>query len=82
MSDLNPVNPSHYLPKCDDPNDGVSCWSAIKSAVGNDGFESYCIGCIIKYLWRFREKGGVTDLRKCQQYLVFLIDSYTNGKGE
>jgi hypothetical protein len=76
---INPVNPAHYLPKC---NDGVSCWTAIKSAVGQKGFEDYCVACIYKYLFRFREKGGVTDLKKCQQYLVFLIDSYTSGKGE
>lgn len=74
----NPVNPDYYLSKSPD---GVSCWNAIESATGQSGFEAYCIGCIIKYLWRFREKNGIEDLRKCQQYLCFLIESVSRGEG-
>ena len=31
-------------------------------------------GCIIKYVCRWKEKGGVKDLEKAKQYLQFLID--------
>lgn len=74
MSDLNDTSPIYYDPKSED---GVSCWNAIESATGKRGFEDYCVGCIIKYLWRFREKNGVQDLKKSQKYLSFLISSFS-----
>lgn len=33
----------------------------------------YCEGNIIKYVSRWREKGGISDLRKVIQYAEFLI---------
>ena len=32
-------------------------------------------GNIIKYICRFREKGGMADLRKLQQYVEMLMES-------
>jgi hypothetical protein len=34
----------------------------------------HCEACVIKYVVRWREKGGVDDLRKAQRYIQFLID--------
>lgn len=34
----------------------------------------FCEGNIVKYISRWREKGGVEDLRKIKQYCDFLID--------
>jgi len=31
-------------------------------------------GCIIKYATRWRDKGGIDDLRKIQQFCEFLIE--------
>jgi hypothetical protein len=31
-------------------------------------------------MWRFREKNGIEDLRKCKQYLCFLIESIRRGE--
>jgi len=31
-------------------------------------------GNIVKYLWRWRQKGGIKDLHKARTYLQFLID--------
>ena len=77
---VNPIHPDYYLSKS---MDGVSCWNAIESAVGQKGFEDYCVGCITKYLFRFREKNGVLDLQKAQNYLRFLIESYSRkGQGD
>jgi hypothetical protein len=48
----------------------VECIDAIESAVSHcNGFEGFCIGNVIKYLWRFKEKGGVQDLEKAKWYL-------------
>ena len=50
----------------------VECIDAIESAT-NSGFEFYLQGVIIKYLWRYRYKNGVEDLKKAQWYLSRLI---------
>ena len=34
----------------------------------------YLEGCAIKYLSRWRDKGGVDDLRKAQHYIEKLIE--------
>ena len=70
MKDL--VNhPPHY-------NKGdIECIDAIASATA-DGFQFYLQGNIIKYLWRYRYKNGVEDLKKAQWYLTKLIET----KGE
>lgn len=36
-------------------------------------------GCIIKYVTRYEEKGGVEDLIKAKHYLDFLIEFTANG---
>ena len=35
----------------------------------------FCEGNIIKYVLRFKEKGGVKDLEKAKHYIELLIDS-------
>ena len=35
----------------------------------------FCEGNIIKYILRFKEKGGVQDLLKAKHYIELLIDS-------
>jgi len=39
----------------------------------------FCEGNIIKYVLRFKEKGGVKDLEKAKHYIELLIDS-TNSR--
>ena len=51
---------------------GIECIDAILAATG-DGFEYYLQGNIMKYLWRYRYKNGVEDLRKAEWYLNKLI---------
>ena len=40
------------------------------------GFDYYLQGNIVKYLWRYRYKNGVEDLKKAQWYLNKLIEVY------
>jgi hypothetical protein len=35
----------------------------------------FCQGCVIKYVLRFKEKGGVEDLLKAKHYIELLIDT-------
>ncbi|SDS25502.1 Protein of unknwon function [Halopseudomonas litoralis] len=34
----------------------------------------FCEGNVVKYVTRWREKGGLEDLRKAQHYIDLLID--------
>jgi hypothetical protein len=60
-------HPSHY-------NQGeVECIDGVASATINlKGEESFCTGSAIKYLWRWKEKGGVEDLDKAIWYIERL----------
>ena len=62
-------HPSHYT------HGGIECIEAIKASMTADGFCDYCKGNIIKYIWRWRAKGGVEDLRKASVYLDWLINA-------
>jgi len=59
--------PPHYN------QSGIECVDAIQAATG-DGFEYYLQGNIIKYMWRYRYKNGIEDLKKAQWYLNKLIE--------
>lgn len=62
-------HPSHYT------MGGVECIDAIRAALGQEGFQEYCRGNVIKYLWRWRHKGGLEDLEKARVYQNWLIES-------
>ena len=69
----NVYRPSHYN------MGGVECIDAIEAAVtGLDGFEGFCIGNAIKYLWRWKYKGGLEDLKKAEFYIYRVIDRRRN----
>ena len=41
----------------------------------NSEFEGYCVGNVIKYVLRYKCKGGDNDLYKAREYIDFLIRS-------
>ena len=51
---------------------GVECIDALRAATG-EGFEYYLQGNVIKYMWRYRYKNGIEDLKKANWYLEFMI---------
>lgn len=61
-------NPAHY-------NAGkVECIDAIEAAtVALAGGEAFNTGQVIKYIWRWKLKGGKEDLLKCRWHLDRLI---------
>ena len=68
MSDV--VNhPDHYT------SGGIECIDAIRASLGLKEFADYCKGNIIKYLWRYRLKNGVEDLKKARVYLNWMIEA-------
>ena len=60
-------NPEHYN------KSGIETIDALEAMLV-DGFDYYLQGNIVKYLWRFRHKNGVEDLKKAQWYLNKLIE--------
>ncbi len=45
--------------------------------------EGFCLGCVIKYVARWKMKGGLADLKKAREYLDRLIqylEESPNGK--
>ena len=66
MSD-NVNHPSHYADK------GIEVIDYIRDTLTPDGYIDYCIGNVIKYVSRWRKKGGVEDLRKAGVYLDWAI---------
>ena len=66
-------HPPHYNQK------NVECFDAIESAT-DSGFEYYLQGNIIKYLWRYRYKNGLQDLKKASWYLNKLIEIKNENK--
>lgn len=65
-------NPLHYN------TSEIECIDAIEAMLG-DEFPAYLQGNITKYLWRFKNKNGVEDLKKAQWYLNKLINQYEMG---
>ena len=67
--DVDMVNhPPHYNKY------GVECIEALRSACG-EGFEYYLQGNVMKYLWRYRYKNGIEDLKKANWYLELLMET-------
>ena len=61
-------HPSHYI-----ESGGIECIEAIEAQLTNEEYKGYLRGNCVKYLWRWTNKGGLTDLKKCQWYLDRLI---------
>jgi len=56
---------------------GVECIDALRAATG-EGFEYYLQGNVMKYLWRYKYKNGVEDLKKANWYLELMIAEKQN----
>lgn len=69
----NVEHPSHYC------RGGIECIDAIEASLGKDEFTGFLRGNIIKYIWRYKDKNGLEDLKKAQWYLNKLIEVIKNG---
>lgn len=60
--------PSHYT------SGEIEVIRYIEDKLTDDQYVGYCIGNVIKYVSRYRLKGGVEDLKKADVYLQWAID--------
>ena len=62
-------HPAHYTAG------GIECIDALAAATeGLHGIEAVCTANAIKYLWRWKRKNGVEDLKKAIWYTERLIN--------
>lgn len=59
-------NPAHY-------QGAIECIDAIEASMTKEAFAGHCKACVIKYVWRYQQKGGVESLEKAEWYLSRLI---------
>ena len=63
-------SPPHY-------NDGeIECIDAIEASMTKEAFRGYLKGNMLKYIWRYENKGGKEDLDKADWYLTKLRRSF------
>lgn len=70
MTDDYQVAGAHYTSK------SVQPWQAMESWMSEEQFKGFLRGNVIKYVARYDEKGGKTDLQKAKHYLDKLIEMY------
>jgi len=67
-----PTSPSHYQ------QGDIECIQAIKASMPAEEYKGYLAGNSIKYIWRYRHKGGLQDLEKAKVYLSWLIEEVSS----
>lgn len=61
-------HPPHYT------HGGVECIEALEAMLGAEGFNAYCRGTAVKYLWRTGHKWDAEeDLKKAIWYIERLV---------
>lgn len=66
-------HPAHYT------STKIETIEIIQDKLTPEAFEGFCIGNVLKYLTRYRQKNGVEDLKKARWYLDKII-SVKEGK--
>lgn len=64
--------PKHYADKEIEP----ICY--IRSTLTVEEFVGYCIGNVLKYVSRWRKKGGLEDLKKADTYMMWAVKAVEN----
>tara|TARA_R110000787_G_scaffold179775_2_gene291836 strand:- start:1128 stop:1385 length:258 start_codon:yes stop_codon:yes gene_type:complete len=64
-------HPDHYTVKRPGDSECIDC---IRSSMSDAAFAGYLKGSVIKYLYRYEDKGGVESLQKAHVFLKWLIE--------
>lgn len=60
-------HPSHYADK------KIEVIKYLEDTLTNEEYIGFCVGNVIKYVSRWRKKGGAEDLKKAKVYLEWAI---------
>lgn len=66
----NVYHPSHYT------KGSIECIQAIKASMDHKEYLAYCKGNVLKYMWRYEDKGKEEDLKKARQYIDFMLEEF------
>jgi hypothetical protein len=66
------IGGDHYVTK------SVQPWDAMKAWMSHEEFAGFLRGNVIKYIARYKDKGGLDDLQKARHYLDKLIEIVGN----
>lgn len=69
-------HPPHY------ETAGIECIDAMVITQGRVSVMDFCVCNAFKYLWRFRNKGGLEDIKKARWYLDKYIKLWEGDDGE
>jgi hypothetical protein len=62
-------HPNHYTSKSKESIEVIRIMTE-----NLEPFQAYCMGNIIKYLYRFEDKNGQEDLMKAKKYIEFMLE--------
>ena len=62
-------SPAHYQ-----GDHGIECIQAISAQMSDEEYRGYLRGNVVKYVWRYQQKGGCQSLEKARWYLNKLIE--------
>lgn len=63
------MTPAHYVLE-----DGSDSMDLIAKILGKEQFKGFLRGNAIKYLIRYKQKGGIEDLKKAMNYLDRMVE--------
>lgn len=64
------IHPDHYK------TGGLEPIEYMRMKMTPEAFEGFCIGNVIKYVSRYKDKNGLEDLKKAQKYLRLAVEAY------
>lgn len=63
-------NPPHYADEC-----SLECIEVMTVLFGHEAVIEFCLMNAFKYLWRYKFKGGIEDIKKAGWYLEHVQNS-------
>lgn len=63
-------HPNHY-----EDSTSIECIDNIRLLLGDTGTAYFCFGNAMKYVWRYKHKNGIEDLRKAKWYINYFDEN-------
>lgn len=74
-SEFDPVTkPSHYA-----GHTGIDCKTAVESMLGTEAYVSHMQACVFEYIWRWRYKNGIEDIKKARECIENMLEALEGG---
>jgi len=64
-------HPTHYEQSC-----SLECIQVMELVFGANAVRGFCLCNAFKYMWRYKNKNGLEDLKKAKWYLDYIKTDY------